>query len=258
MCLSKRAVKQITETLTSMDIVKTVSYSMFPKSDLNMSKLGFINKALIFGTGNSSEYDCRSPKEWEEQAKRFLKKGAIPTFIVCPVLTNKRLPSGKVVKQLNGYKDANLFSSTQVYGNPIYYKSEPDRYIDLKGLAERFNLDLGLLPNKLPLVSYFNEAEFGSFEVASYDLKKFIYSIVCRTVKSSKYRHQPAKDAIIQEVVSLSLMRSMGQLVSVDKNYHERIYTFGLYQRLSTLPCYFSILKSIEIVWDNLDIPVIE
>lgn len=256
MCLSKRAVKEITSTLTSMDIVKTVSYAMFPRTDLNLSKLGFINKAIIFGTGVSSDFDCRSPREWEEQARRFLARGAIATHIVVPVLQFVDR-NGKKVKELKSYRDAHLFPISSTYGDDIELKPQPQRFIDLKEIAKRYDIDLGELPAKVSIFSYYNEREC-AFEIADEAIKRFIYKVVCRTIKNVKMKHQQAKDALICEITTLAILRAMGKAVNHEKDYHERIGTYGLYQRLSTLPCYFSILKGIEKLFDLLELPMIE
>ena len=254
--ISYKAQENFKRILTSCDLVRTISYAMFSREDLNISKMMFINKCLVFGTGESSNFDVRSHKDWAK-VNRYIKRQGSTTKILVPIMENKQLKNGKVIKVQKGFRDSNsMISYHNTYGDFVFqYKKMRDKSIDLETLAIRWNVSLGELPKRVEVVSYYNESK-KTPSIASVEMKRFIYNIAKIAVKQASFKHQPAKDKIVVELTTLALLRSMGQVVLTDIDYHQRIDQFIKYQRYSTLAGYFSIIKGVEKTFEAMELAV--
>lgn len=259
MSLTAKEHKNIVGKLTGSDLVRSINYSLFPRQGMVLQKLSIVNKVIIFSSGDSSEYDVRSIKELDSVG-RYIRAGAQPITIIVPILTRKtNEKTGKVYQVLNGFRGTSLFSTSDnsTYGEPVEVPDEPTRYIDFKALSERFGIDLLDLEPRYEIYSYYNESDC-DFVIAEEYLKRFIYTLCKRVVKEARFKHQMARDAIVVELLTLAILRSIGRVVSTDIDYQKRLSDLANAQRTSVLGNMLATLNGIGKCWDLLDLPIVE
>lgn len=259
MSLTAKEHKSIVNKLKGSDLVRSLNYSLFPRQGMTLQKLSIVNKMIIFSSGDSSEYDVRSIKELDSVG-RYIIAGAQPITIIVPILTRKTSEkTGKVYQVCSGFRGTSLFSTSDnsTYGEPVVIPDEPTRYIDFKALSNRFGIDLFDLEPQYEIYSYYNESDC-DFVIAEEYLKKFIYILCKCVVKEAPFKHQPERDAIVVELLTLGILRSIGREVYTDINYQKRIANLAGAQRMSTLGNFLATLNGIGKTWDLLDLPIIE
>jgi hypothetical protein len=244
--LSNNAVQQILKVVNWSDLPKSISYALFPINGIPFSNWSLVNRVITVSNGS---FDHRGRSQWA-QSHRYLHKAAQPTFIVCPQLHHEG-PDNESKAILEGFISAPVYPITHTYGDPIEYQKPVRKWIDIKPLSQNWNIKPDGVNRRYPVSTIFDEPEE---EIAAEGEKEFVWQLcheVYRDLFEEDYLNHTGK-MLTLELTSLAMLHVIGRRVNYVGRYLSRIQEHAQEERLSSLAAFMSIIKTVELLFDNI------